>query len=177
MKVSWSTVFPLSDICRCTLPWVILCGNSSDIWEDKFVQGSMEALYFLLTQIYKVRITLTPTAHPLPVAVERDGQFCRPITCGSSGICLRGTDWPHERSFAASNLNIPWHVAPAPTEYNSSWLASSAGRHDSGLSSTVHHCGPGASWEEGGACYPGLVNTGDLDEQKACYLGGEKNNQ
>lgn len=112
------------------------------------MQANLNGLHILLKSIYKVSFTLSPTTHPLPVAIQRDGHFCQPITCGSLGICLQGTDWPHKRSFAVSSLNIAWHVAPAPREYNSTWLASSAGRHDSGLSSTVHHCGPGAREEE-----------------------------
>lgn len=49
-----------------------------------------------------------------------------------------GYDWPHKRSFPVSSLNNHWHVALAPKECNSTWLANYAARHNSGLSSSVH---------------------------------------
>lgn len=95
-----------------------------------------------------VDILLQGKVYSVTCGYQRDRHLCQRITRGGSGVCLRGTDWPHKHSFAVSSLNILWHVGPAHREYNSTWLASSAGRHDSGLSSTIHYSGPGASWEE-----------------------------
>lgn len=92
---------------------------------------------------------------PGPATIKTDGRFFQPITWRGRGVCLQGTDWPHQLSFAASNLNIPWHVVPVPAEYNSTWLAVSAGRHDFSLSSRVHQRGPGASlrrWSSVSSC-------------------------
>lgn len=78
-------------------------------------------------------------------------------------FCLQGTGWPHEEALLFPERTSIWRVAPAAAEDNSSWFASSAGRHDCGLSGAVHYCGPRASWGAAGPRYPGPVNAGDLD--------------
>lgn len=150
--------FFLGGVCSVSQRWITVMR-----WFQLQKSKGQVEWFTLLVRFHSMSF-FTPTPSSLPVAIQGDGRICQPIAHKHRGIFLQGADWPNERSYAVSNPNIPWHVALAPGEYNLTWLVGSAGRHDFGLSSNVHHIGPGALWKSGGAgCYLCPVPTGDLD--------------